>query len=248
MAEINIEELKEIKKALDNFNTDITQIISDSKSASSNIQTEAENEVQQTTAECKEVQEHVAALAKESAALSAKIEKYNSEIFKHKNRQNELLSEIEQYESQIAGFEQKAQSLEAQLDDCEDDSEYDQILAEINSCYNEIAVLQNMVQKCNDEIKQIKNDIAILESACSEEKKKKDNVDAELESEQRKLRRISDKLERMKSIFSRIRDDLDHHLQLYTQFNRDTVFKTTTQNNAIQKCIDQLEIYLSTNF
>ena len=247
MAEISIEALKDIKQALCNFNIDVTQIISDNKTSSAEIRSEAEDEIQQVNAELDKEQNNVIRLTKESSVLSEEIDKYNGDISKLKTRQCELLSVIRENESQMASLEQRIHSLESQLADCDDESKYDQILAEINCCYKEVSVLQNANEKCNNEINQIDQNVRSLENSCSEARRKKDDIDQELENARRKLRSISDKFERLKSIYSRIQDDLDYHMQLYVRFTSDAINKTTNQENAIRKCIDQLEIYLNTN-
>ena len=86
-----------------------------------------------------------------------------------------------------------------------------------------------------------------LQQTINSAKSQKAQCESELSTQKNRCNKMKDKLERLNTTYSRVELDLNAYVAATKKFERTSSEKTQSNTNAVEKCMESIEQYLSTS-
>ena len=149
-------------------------------------------------------------------------------------------------EVEINGLQQQLSALQAQLADAEDDNIRQQIQSQINMVTQQINTLRREQSELEYQIQNAEKQKASLKQKVSKLKSEKARCEQELGIAKKRKNQYQQKFDRLKTILGTVNSNLDVYVNATRKFESSSTSSTGQNIHAVDKCIEQIEEYLST--
>lgn len=240
---VTIESLKNVKRALSDFQTDIDSVTDKINSSTEQILVEIKQSI-------KKQENIVTAISGKVSSLINEIEQIQEDIISLNMRIKSLKTEISNLEKQKLQLKMKVHQLEQQKQKLLAQKNNDQ--NDVGGIKNQIRAIETQIQNCwrtqnhiNDQISIVQQRLTNNERRCTELKKGKTTKEGELSAAKSDLNRSKSKLERLSLAGDSVERELTNLSIAVKKFGETASASNTTSKAGVNKCIAEIEEYLA---
>ena len=244
MVTVTTEALNIVKKALQDFRTDIEGLAARSENKTETQLDQCRNAVKQTTGDVQKAETLVAQLTQTVARLEAEIAKMTKQLEQVQRRLPQIGNEVQSISSQLTQLRSRLSQLQAQLSGADGEAR-EQIQAQINSVQGQIHQCEQKKAQLEKEKSQLETQKSQLQSGLSSAKGEKAKSEAELARQKNRRDKLKDKLARLKTAFHRVEDKARAYVKAARTFENRAGASTQKSASAVDKCLTSIEAYLA---
>lgn len=244
MVTVTTEALSSVKKALQDFRTDIEGLAARSESKTETQLDQCRGAVKQTAGDVQKAETLVAQLTQTVARLEAEIAKMTKQLEQVQRRLPQIGNEVQSISSQLTQLRSRLSQLQAQLSGADGEAR-EQIQAQINSVQGQIRQCEQKKAQLEKEKSQLETQKSQLQSGLSSAKGEKAKSEAELARQKNRRDKLKDKLSRLKTAFHRVEDKARDYVKATRTFESRAGASTQKSASAVDKCLASIEAYLA---
>lgn len=245
MAEVNvsIEGLTRVRRALEDYQTDVDSITGKMQSSVTQIQLQMKQALRRQAM-------LVDALDQKVVALKTQLVQIQNALISAYNQIKAVRAEIAaceqkrpQLERHLSLLEQQRAQLEAQRSRADGDS--GGIDAQIRAIDAQIRSCREALMQLDEKLRNLQRQKDELERKIAELKSQKMQKEAEIEETKAKLARAADKLERMDAAADTAETELFNLSQCARRFKQSSATTTGSLKTGIARCIAEIDAYMA---
>lgn len=244
MVTVTTEALSSVKKALQDFRTDIEGLATRSENKTETQLDQCRSAVKQTTGDLEKAETLVAQLTQTVARLEAEIAKMTKQLEQVQRRLPQIGNEVQSISSQLTQLRARLSQLQAQLSGADGEAR-EQIQAQINAVQGQIRQCEQKKAQLEKEKSQLETQKSQLQSGLSSAKGEKAKSEAELARQKNRRDKLKDKLSRLKTAFHRVEDKARDYVKATRTFESRAGASTQKSASAVDKCLASIEAYLA---
>lgn len=246
MASVSYEALATVKRALQNFQSDVSGAGFSAGNTASAILSECRASVQQTADTIGSIEEEIKQLSWQIDQADKQLSACNYEWGRIYHEELPMLyKDIQNTEGQLYQLRGQIRALQAELPGLEEGEAKNQVLRQISALDNQRKNGEGHLQQLNAAVAEKEQKKQILQGQIAKLKSDLSRMESERSEKKSRLSKFYGKLERQKSALSRVQADLDAYVSAARFFEQSSSGATATSQAAINRCLESIESYES---
>ncbi|MBR9936928.1 hypothetical protein KE513_05215 [Oscillospiraceae bacterium Marseille-Q3528] len=246
MADVSVEALQKVKSALTIFQSDITGISSRVTAQAQNCLEACYRKVNETQTKIDELDSEIAMRNTKISDLDSQIHTFLGQIQQLENSIPRMEKQLQDIENNITNCQRQLSSLQAQLADDEDDGTRQQLQVQIGRVTQQLNSLYCERSALECEIRNSEKQKDSLHQKVSGLKSEKARCEESLLIAQKRRSQYQQKFDQLKSLLEMVKANLDDYIRATRRFENSSSASAGQNMQAIDRCITQIEEYLST--
>lgn len=245
MASVSYEALATVKRALQNFQTDVSGAGFSAGNSANGILSECQASIQQTANIIADVQGQL-------KRVEGQIDRTEQELSNCSYRWSIIYNEempmlrksIKDTEWQIYQLDGQVQALENELSHVDEEAK-GQIHAQISTLMSQRRSMDGQLKKLRAALAEKDNEQQRLQGQMASLRSDLSRLESERAELKGRLNRLEGKLARQKSAFARVKSDLDAYISAARYFESSSSGAAAASQSAVNRCIESIESYES---
>lgn len=246
MVSVSYEALATVKRALQNFESDVAGAGFSAGNAAAGILSECRASIQQTLNTIGSLEDEIKELSWKIDQTEKQLSACNYEWGRiYHEELPTLYQSIQGAEGQLYQLRGQIRALQAELSGLEDGEARNHLLSQIAALDNQRKTVEDHLCQMEAAVAEKENRRKMLQGQIATLKSDLSQLETERSEQKSRLGRWRDKLERQKSAFSRVEADLNDYVSAARFFESSSSGAAATSQSAVNRCIESIESYES---